>query len=274
MSEVVSFGNIINALHTVRDDYNNHLKSVPQYEAFLLVESSTQKAVESLHAIAGSSSPSVAEEVINSLKIANTKFREHLTSVPEYRALLAIDKLIVDVSTDLGVQAIPGVAAAEAKLTPNHPVEVSQPDAEQASAPADAVAESEVAEQASVPAEAVAASEVAEQASAPSDAVARDEFAEQVSEPLEAVAQSDAAEQAATPSDAVAQAEVAEQVSTDAVVHHEVAEQALAAPEAVAQHEVAEQTSVHPEEAAVAAATEDLHEPLAVPFGEGTEKAA
>jgi hypothetical protein len=45
----------------------------------------------------------MAAEVISSLEIAKTKFRQHLTSVPEYRALLAIDKLINDVAIDLGV---------------------------------------------------------------------------------------------------------------------------------------------------------------------------
>ena len=45
----------------------------------------------------------MAAEVISSLEVAKTKFKEHLTSVPEYRALLAIEKLISEVSIDLGV---------------------------------------------------------------------------------------------------------------------------------------------------------------------------
>jgi hypothetical protein len=103
MSEVMSFGNLVNALKSVRHDYNEHLKTVPQYEAFLLVESSTQKGVETLQGLVNSPAASMAAEVISSLELAKTKFKEHLTSVPEYRALLAVDKLISDVSIDLGV---------------------------------------------------------------------------------------------------------------------------------------------------------------------------
>lgn len=102
MSGVVSFGNVVNSLRAVRDDYNEHLKSVPQYEAFLLVESSTQKVADTLQGI-GSATPSMAAEVVAALETAKAKFREHLASVPEYRALLAIDKLISDVSADLGI---------------------------------------------------------------------------------------------------------------------------------------------------------------------------
>src|ERR1700733_2637109 len=102
MSAIVSFGNIVNSLRSVRDEYNEHLKSVPQYEAFLLVESSTQKAADTLQDVAAGT-PSMAAEVVAALETAKTKFREHLASIPEYRALLAIDKLINDVSTDLGV---------------------------------------------------------------------------------------------------------------------------------------------------------------------------
>jgi hypothetical protein len=103
MSEVMSFGNLVNALKSVRHDYNEHLKTVPQYEAFLLVESSTQKGVETLQGLVNSPAASMAAEVISSLELAKTKFKEHLASVPEYRALLAVDKLISDVSIDLGV---------------------------------------------------------------------------------------------------------------------------------------------------------------------------
>jgi hypothetical protein len=107
MSEIMSFGNLVNALNSVRYDYNEHLKAVPQYEAYLLVESSTQKVVETLQGLVNSPAPSMAAEVISSLELAKTKFKEHLKSVPEYRALLAIEKLIRDVSIDLGVLPAP-----------------------------------------------------------------------------------------------------------------------------------------------------------------------
>jgi hypothetical protein len=104
MSEIASFGNLVNALNSVREDYSESLKAVPQYEAFLLVESSAQRVVETLKGLVSSSAPATAAEVISSLELAQTKFKEHLKSVPEYRALLAIEKLISDVSVDLGVQ--------------------------------------------------------------------------------------------------------------------------------------------------------------------------
>lgn len=105
MSEIMSFGNIVNSLRAVRNDYHEHLKSVPQYEAFLLVESSTQKVADTLHGIINSAAPSMAGDVVAALELAKANFREHLASVPEYRALLAIDKLISDVAADLGKQS-------------------------------------------------------------------------------------------------------------------------------------------------------------------------
>jgi hypothetical protein len=118
MSAVASFGNILNSLCAVRDDYNEHLKGVPQYEAFLLVEGSTQKVADTLQSVA----PEIAADVVEALEAAKAKFRQHLTGVAEYRALLAIDKLINDVATDLGVQSavpavvLPEIAQAETEL--------------------------------------------------------------------------------------------------------------------------------------------------------------
>jgi hypothetical protein len=102
MAEVASFGNIVNSLLTLRQNYHEQLKSVPQYEAYLLVQSSTDKAAGALHGSAGSAA-SIAAEVIDSLQFARSRFEQHLSSVPEYRTLLAIDRLIKEVSIDLGV---------------------------------------------------------------------------------------------------------------------------------------------------------------------------
>jgi hypothetical protein len=104
MSDIVSSGNLVNALNSVRDDYHEHLKSIPQYEAFLLIESSTYRVFETLNGLVDSPAPAMAGEVISSLEVAKAKFKQHLTSVPEYRALLAIEKLIRDVSVDLGIE--------------------------------------------------------------------------------------------------------------------------------------------------------------------------
>jgi hypothetical protein len=101
MSEAASFGNIVSSLLTVRQNYHEQLKTIPQYEAYLLVESSTEKAAAALQSIA-SSPASIAAEVIDSLQFARTRFEQHLIGIPEYRALVAIDKLIKDVSVDLG----------------------------------------------------------------------------------------------------------------------------------------------------------------------------
>src|ERR1700742_3218978 len=126
MSAVASFGNIINSLRSVRDEYNEHLKSVPQYEAFLLVESSTQKAADTLQGVI-STTPAMAAEVVAALETAKAKFRDHLASVPEYRALLAIDKLINDVSADLGVTA---------GVEPIAPIQIAESPVEEMAAPA------------------------------------------------------------------------------------------------------------------------------------------
>jgi hypothetical protein len=111
MSETISFGNLVNALNSVRDDYSEHLKAIPQYEAFLSVENSAQKVLETLQGLVNPPALSTAAEVISSLELAKIKFKEHLKSVPEYRALLAIEKLISDVSIDLGVQPAPAQTA-------------------------------------------------------------------------------------------------------------------------------------------------------------------
>lgn len=110
MSEVASFGNIVSSLRAVRNDYNEHLKAVPQYEAFLLVQGSTQRVADTLRDVA----PQMAADVVEALEAAKAKFQQHLTSVAEYRALLAIDKLINDVADDLSFKE-PTVVLPETK---------------------------------------------------------------------------------------------------------------------------------------------------------------
>jgi hypothetical protein len=152
MSEVVSFGNIVNSLRLVREDYNEHLKSVPQYEAFLLFESSTEKVAGTLQDITAQPA-SMAGEVIAALVTAKAKFKEHLVSVPEYRALMAIDKLISDVSADLGVkpevQLAPAAEAEQVSITTSQADPVEQTSSDQTA----------VAEQAAVTTEQAAVAE-------------------------------------------------------------------------------------------------------------------
>jgi hypothetical protein len=112
MSEVVSFGNIVNSLRSVRNEYNEHLKAVPQYSAYLLVESSTQQVADTLQGLADAQS--MAAEVVEALEAAKAKCRQHLASVAEFRALLAIDKLISDVSADLACR--PSLNRSQSRL--------------------------------------------------------------------------------------------------------------------------------------------------------------
>lgn len=112
MSEIIT--DLIKALTAVRNDYNERLKTVPQYEAFLSVESSTQKAFDALCDLLGSAKPSMAAEVMASLQHAKSKFKQHLGSVAEYRALLAVDKLIGEVTLE---SEAPPVTAQTAVVT-------------------------------------------------------------------------------------------------------------------------------------------------------------
>lgn len=128
MSEIIS--NLVNALSAVRSDYNDRMKTVPQYEAFLMVETSTQKAFDALRELVNAAKPSMAGEVISSLENATSKFKAHLHSVAEYRALLAIDKLIGDVSNDAQGQpaAVTATIVARQPENPSRVVAAAQPD--------------------------------------------------------------------------------------------------------------------------------------------------
>jgi hypothetical protein len=106
----------------------------------------------------------MAGEVIEALETAKTKFRQHLTSVPEYRALLAIDKLISDISVDLGVQPA-SQAIPEAQPQPTVPdAVVASPEPGPAETIATAAAEATSAAELPVATEATAAPTVAETA--------------------------------------------------------------------------------------------------------------
>jgi len=125
MSEAASFGNIVASLLTVRQNYHEHLKTIPQYEAYLLVESSTEKAAGALQSIGGAPA-SIAAEVIDSLQFARTRFEQHLASIPEYRALVAIDKLIKDVSVELAESAGSKETEQPAQVTAPEPAAAAE----------------------------------------------------------------------------------------------------------------------------------------------------
>jgi hypothetical protein len=141
-----SFANIVDTLAGVRQDYHEKLKSIPQYEAFLLIESSTEKAAGALHGTEASSS-SIATDVIDSLQYARTRFEQHMASIPEYRVLMAIDRVIKEISQHLGL------AADDDAVAETSPATTEAPSAESADAvdadgadmepPAAAIAQSE-----------------------------------------------------------------------------------------------------------------------------------
>jgi hypothetical protein len=218
MSEVESFGNIVNSLRSVRDNYNEQLKAVPQYGAFLLVESSTQHVTDTLQGVTG-----MAPEVVAALESAKIKFREHLTSVAEYRALLAIDKLIGDLAADLGIQP---AAPAVVEPQPEPAVATVEPAPEVVHAE-QGVAEEVVAQE--VPAqEVVAQQEIVEPVQAPTEIAAQAESVEPA--PVEAISQA-ATEPELTSAEAISQLQSALQ-STETVA--ELSQPALAEPEPVA----------------------------------------
>ncbi|NPU12812.1 hypothetical protein HL666_18735 [Bradyrhizobium sp. 83002] len=136
-----SFATVIDTLMSVRRDYHEKLKSIPQYEAFLLIEDSTEKAAGALHGTEASGS-SIATDVIDSLQYARTRFEQHMTSIPQYRVLVAIDRVIKEISQHLGLTAqddaadAPSVAAAADHAKP----ETAAVDAEAASTTAETVA--------------------------------------------------------------------------------------------------------------------------------------
>ncbi|WP_315779956.1 hypothetical protein [Bradyrhizobium sp. SZCCHNPS1003] len=135
------FATIVDTLAGVRQDYHEKLKSIPQYEAFLLIESSTEKAAGALHGTEASGS-SIATDVIDSLQYARNRFEQHMASIPEYRVLVAIDRLIKEISQHLGLAphddapAKEGLAAAA-----EQPAEAAEAVVRAESADTDAPAE-------------------------------------------------------------------------------------------------------------------------------------
>jgi hypothetical protein len=239
MSEAISFGNIVSSLRAVRDDYNEHLKAVPQYDAFLLVESSARKVADTLRDVA----PQMAADVAEALEAAKAKFQQHLTSVAEYRALLAIDKLISDVAADLGVQHTTEItSAAEAQ-------------------PADGVAQSQVESAQVAPPVAIVSSDPAE--------VAYVEAAPHVEVAEHAIEQNQLPEIAApiTAEAEMTSAEAISQIQT-ALLHAEPQTVDGQSAEALSTSEAAELTEGHTPDAELTTAAEPP------PYGHEAERAA
>lgn len=138
------FATIVDTLAGVRQDYHEKLKSIPQYEAFLLIESSTEKAAGALHGTEASGS-SIATDVIDSLQYARNRFEQHMASIPEYRVLVAIDRVIKEISQHLGLAPHDDAPATESlAAAADQPVEAAEAVASAASADTDAPAEEAV----------------------------------------------------------------------------------------------------------------------------------
>ncbi|XUM21136.1 hypothetical protein ACRAVF_27700 [Bradyrhizobium oligotrophicum S58] len=135
------FATIVDTLAGVRRDYHEKLKSIPQYEAFLLIESSTEKAAGALHGTEASGS-SIATDVIDSLQYARNRFEQHMASIPEYRVLVAIDRVIKEISQHLGLAPQDDASAKESLAeAAEQPAEAAAAVASAASADTDAPAE-------------------------------------------------------------------------------------------------------------------------------------
>jgi hypothetical protein len=168
-----SFATVIDTLMSVRRDYHEKLKSIPQYEAFLLIEDSTEKAAGALHGTEASGS-SIATDVIDSLQYARTRFEQHMTSIPQYRVLVAIDRVIKEISQHLGL-----TAQDDAAVPPS--VAAAADDAKPDAAAVAAEAASETAS-----AETVAAEAEVEQENAENEAVEPEVAEQPAAEPAEA----------------------------------------------------------------------------------------
>ncbi|MEW6767832.1 MAG: hypothetical protein AB1342_07355 [Pseudomonadota bacterium] len=103
---------VLSDLRSVRENYKKQLETIAEYAAFLRVERTTVEVGSVLKASV-SSSASMSNDVTAALELAQERFREHLTSVPAYRALLAIEKLIANVEAELTVDT-PEVSAVSA----------------------------------------------------------------------------------------------------------------------------------------------------------------
>ena len=122
MSESTAITGVVTSLKTLRDDYQLQLENVPQYAAFKQIEQAASRVADALGIAVGSDGISPAHDVLSALALAQVKFRDHLGTVPEYRALLAIDKLIADLDTLVQ----PPVATDGASVTETAPAPIEE----------------------------------------------------------------------------------------------------------------------------------------------------
>lgn len=151
---------VVASLKSLRDDYQSKLKESPQYAAFVALEHAWTSAADALgvdlsttvsfpsHQVdaplpktfgenegaSSSSDTSSARDVVAALTTAHSKYRQHLDSVPQYRALLAINKLIDELSaSDLEEPAIELVPLSGLDQDTNYEAKVENALADDAS---------------------------------------------------------------------------------------------------------------------------------------------
>ena len=126
MSESTAITGVVTSLKTLRDDYQLQLENVPQYAAFKQIEQAASRVADALGIAVGSDGISPAHDVLSALALAQVKFRDHLGTVPEYRALLAIDKLIADLDTLVQPPVEAPVATDSASVTETAPAPIEE----------------------------------------------------------------------------------------------------------------------------------------------------
>jgi hypothetical protein len=251
MSEFIS--NLVKSMTAVREQYQQELENVPQYAAFLQVKQSTQKAADALGQAGGAGG--MADLIIATLHSAQSQFKEHLATLPEYRAMLAMDKYIANLSPAEATSEPEKPAAASMDRDVDYGEKVERALAEDAPGADEQPMTAEAASNETHSDQAVAESAVPVAADEPAAAVGHTE-----ADPVDAVA-----EQA--PGEAVGEhasgEAVAEQAAGEAVAEQAPGE---AVAEQAAGEAVAEQTSVEqdqPPAAEVASAEPIASDPMA-----------
>ena len=105
--ELLQSPGVIQTLERVRERVQGQLMKVPEFRAFLAVETSISEV-------------SHVPDLVDCLQSAKQKIMERLMTIREYRAMLAVEKSITEISEVLGVLA-EGESANGTPKTPAAP---------------------------------------------------------------------------------------------------------------------------------------------------------
>jgi hypothetical protein len=106
-AELLQSPSVIESLERVRERVQEQLIKVPEFRAFLAVETSISEV-------------SQVPDLVDVLQSAKQKILDRLMSVREYQAMLAVEKSITEISEVLGVLA-EGESASATPETPGAP---------------------------------------------------------------------------------------------------------------------------------------------------------